>query len=193
MTPEEREIRDLGRRAYNAALREGRIVPRETCEGCGRRSKYYALHGHHYAGYEGAAALMVQWLCPSCHMRTHAHGSLAGWVAAIERKLRKIESRAKLTERARSMARHYRNLLAEYNHEPEPRPTDEALAAAARDLYAACRAVLASAELSADLEAQMRAALAKVDERPRPLHEITGAAACQGRAIRAAGLVEDAK
>jgi hypothetical protein len=49
------------------ALRSGRLVRPENCQGCHEPSP--VLHGHHHRGYEPAHALDVQWLCPACHAR----------------------------------------------------------------------------------------------------------------------------
>lgn len=60
--PEKRKAHD----AVRKALKSGRLVRPDTCEGCGATGR---LHAHH-DDYE--KRLDVRWLCPSCHVRVHA-------------------------------------------------------------------------------------------------------------------------
>jgi hypothetical protein len=50
------------------ARKDGRLVP-QPCWACGKPGPTEA---HHPLGYEGDAALLVLWLCPSpCHLQAH--------------------------------------------------------------------------------------------------------------------------
>lgn len=55
------------RRAWwvlNKAVRSGRLIRPDRCEGCGMVGP---VEGHHYKGYAREHQLTVQWLCKPCH------------------------------------------------------------------------------------------------------------------------------
>jgi hypothetical protein len=64
-----RALKRAARARVRAAVRRGLIVKSERCEWCGRTG--VPLAGHHHAGYVGAAALAVTWLCGWCHRAAH--------------------------------------------------------------------------------------------------------------------------
>jgi hypothetical protein len=51
------------------ALKNGVVRRPNACEECGRVGK---VDGHHAHGYEDQYALIVDWLCRSCHRRRHS-------------------------------------------------------------------------------------------------------------------------
>lgn len=58
--------------ALNAAIRRGAIVPPLNCNRCGeyapRGIKHkHGVEGHHFAGYDEANYLVIEFLCHSCH------------------------------------------------------------------------------------------------------------------------------
>lgn len=56
--------------AVHRALKSGKLIRPELCEGCGKPPTVgTSLHGHHHNGYE--ARLDVKWLCPGCHAEAH--------------------------------------------------------------------------------------------------------------------------
>lgn len=66
------EVRQLAYRLVREALGDGRLVRPERCDNCGGAPKTHpGIIAHHPRGYEGDAALDVEWLCPVCHGRTH--------------------------------------------------------------------------------------------------------------------------
>ena len=73
-TETSRDVRTRKPEQYRAqqklyvARRTGRIQRPTYCQACAKDCK---PHAHHFAGYEGANALKVIWLCPSCHGAAH--------------------------------------------------------------------------------------------------------------------------
>ena len=59
-------IKRMASQIVNNAVRDGKIIKPELCEGC--ESKPIRLHGHHD---DYAYALVVRWLCPGCHNKWH--------------------------------------------------------------------------------------------------------------------------
>jgi hypothetical protein len=57
--------RSIARSKAKVYLKRGKIQ-RQPCEVCGKRAQM-----HHHKGYEGAAALDVQWLCRDHHLAVH--------------------------------------------------------------------------------------------------------------------------
>lgn len=54
--------------AVGNALRDGKLIKAENCEGCDCNDK--PLQGHHWS-YEEKYWLDVVWLCPECHGQEH--------------------------------------------------------------------------------------------------------------------------
>jgi hypothetical protein len=59
--------RIAARRSVQKAVKDG-VLQREPCKVCGAKRTV----GHHARGYEGAAALDVDWLCAQHHAVAHA-------------------------------------------------------------------------------------------------------------------------
>ena len=59
-------VKRLASYMVNNAVRDGKLLKPEDCEGCG--SKPSRLHGHHD---DYAYPLIVRWLCPGCHNKWH--------------------------------------------------------------------------------------------------------------------------
>jgi hypothetical protein len=57
--------KDVARSKFHVALRSGRILKPELCEGCGERKR---LTGHHE---DYSKPLDVRWLCYACHGKEH--------------------------------------------------------------------------------------------------------------------------
>ena len=54
--------------AVNNAVRDGHLVPSETCEDCGHDFSFYRREAHH-EDYD--KPLEVEWLCAKCHGIRH--------------------------------------------------------------------------------------------------------------------------
>lgn len=88
------------------AVREGVLVRGEDCERCGHVPEPHErpLDAHHWLGYEYHVALVVEWLCRSCHLLTHGGRSgpaLRGWET---RRARYGPSGSSVTREERSAA-----------------------------------------------------------------------------------------
>lgn len=76
-TPCKRIIPLVVRRArgkLRVALENGVLVRPDRCEICGEadipcKDGRSSIQAHHHNGYEGAAALDIQWLCITCHRK----------------------------------------------------------------------------------------------------------------------------
>lgn len=62
--------RNRAHKAVARAVKSGRLVRPELCQGCGELPPAgTALNGHHHRGYEDR--LVVKWVCVSCHALAH--------------------------------------------------------------------------------------------------------------------------
>ena len=61
----------LARLAVKKAVKHGRIVKPDLCEGCQRPTEKEKLQGHHEKGYSRENRYRVVWLCTDCHNSHH--------------------------------------------------------------------------------------------------------------------------
>lgn len=66
------EVKQAAYRAVRTALANGGLIRPDRCERCGKKPRTHpGIVSHHQRGYEGDAALDVEWLCPRCHGLVH--------------------------------------------------------------------------------------------------------------------------
>ena len=71
--------------AVQSALRSGRLFRPEKCSFCNKKSKRGIAH--HHRGYKKKNRLNIQWLCDSCHKKTHLGISKKAMTLKIEKML----------------------------------------------------------------------------------------------------------
>ena len=60
------------RAVLHTAVRSGKVVPAEACEGCGHDFSFSRREAHHE---DYSKPLAVVWLCSECHGKMHGHGA----------------------------------------------------------------------------------------------------------------------
>lgn len=98
LVPTEQE-KSHAHRAVARAIDRGELVPSESCEQC---HTIGFTHGHHYAGYGEDAILKVQWLCRSCHRKSH-ESQLTPELRIEHRKIRKSRAGSLITVNVRDV------------------------------------------------------------------------------------------
>jgi len=63
--------RQIARSAVSRAVREGKVLKPDVCQGCGLRCGRGRLQGHHHNGYAREHWYDVVWLCRACHVLAH--------------------------------------------------------------------------------------------------------------------------